>query len=147
MNDTTTPAERQRMAVDATMARLAGILMSADTEADVWPLIVGLRAVLTTPAWEALAESVGLCPVHAIDAAICADDGDPSCEAGRAAAPAIPTGTYHAECDRCGKVHEATYHHEGRFGEGHIFAVTCPEDGLTAWHTTEGLTDWNGGRA
>lgn len=46
------------------------------------------------------------------------------------------------DCDRCeGATHEAEYHHEGTFGEGAIFAVTCPEDGLTQFHTREGVTE------
>ncbi len=42
-------------------------------------------------------------------------------------------------CD-CGDEHEATYSHEGRFGEGPIFEVVCPKDNLSIFLTTEGLT-------
>lgn len=44
------------------------------------------------------------------------------------------------ECDGCGGTHEATYSHEGRFGEGPVYAVVCPADHLTTYVTTEGLT-------
>lgn len=44
-----------------------------------------------------------------------------------------------ATCDGCGQQHEAEYSHPGRFNEGPIFAVTCTEDGLTSYHTIEGL--------
>jgi hypothetical protein len=40
-------------------------------------------------------------------------------------------------CDECGKRHEATYSHEGRFNEGAIFAVVCDVDGLTDFYTSE----------
>lgn len=42
-------------------------------------------------------------------------------------------------CDGCGGVHEATYDHEGRWGEGPIYAVVCPWDGLTSYHTRDGV--------
>lgn len=47
--------------------------------------------------------------------------------------------THTAICDGCGNVHPAEYSHEGQFGEGPIFAVTCTVDYLTSYHTTEGL--------
>lgn len=46
------------------------------------------------------------------------------------------------ECDNpaCGtEYHEAEYHHEGRYGEGPIYVVTCPLDGLATFVTREGL--------
>lgn len=47
-----------------------------------------------------------------------------------------PAVRYSAECQQCGNRHEAEYSHEGRFGEGPIFAVIC-DDGLTDYYTTE----------
>lgn len=44
-----------------------------------------------------------------------------------------------AVCDRCHKTHEATYSHEGRFGEGPIYAVVCDDDDLTDYYTTEAV--------
>lgn len=43
------------------------------------------------------------------------------------------------QCETCGEMHEGEYHHEGTFGEGPIFAVTCGLDGLTDWFTLAGL--------
>ena len=43
------------------------------------------------------------------------------------------------DCDRCNAAHEAEPSHEGQWGEGPIWAVTCPVDGLTQWHTREGV--------
>jgi hypothetical protein len=40
-------------------------------------------------------------------------------------------------CFQCEARHEAEYSHEGRFGEGPIYAVVCTEDGLTDYYTTE----------
>lgn len=40
-------------------------------------------------------------------------------------------------CHECGEAHEATYSHDGRFGEGPIFAVVCTVDWLTSYYTTE----------
>lgn len=42
-------------------------------------------------------------------------------------------------CFECGQVHPATYSHEGRFGEGPIFAVVCDDDGLTAYYTLDAV--------
>lgn len=39
------------------------------------------------------------------------------------------------ECDGCEGVHEATYSHEGRFGEGAIYEVPCPKDGKSTMVT------------
>lgn len=39
-------------------------------------------------------------------------------------------------CDTCEKVHPAEYSHEGRFGQGAIYAVVC-DDGLTDYYTAE----------
>lgn len=39
------------------------------------------------------------------------------------------------QCNNCGKYHSATYDHDGRFGEGRIHAVVCPEDHLTDYYT------------
>jgi hypothetical protein len=39
-------------------------------------------------------------------------------------------------CDVCGRSHEAVYSHEGRFGEGPIYAVVCT-DGLTSYYTLD----------
>lgn len=41
------------------------------------------------------------------------------------------------DCERCDGQHDAEYSHEGRFGEGPIFAAICPTDDLTVWHTAE----------
>lgn len=43
------------------------------------------------------------------------------------------------ECDGCGGTHEATPHHWGVYGEGQVYIVTCPEDGLATFVTREGL--------
>lgn len=43
------------------------------------------------------------------------------------------------ECDGCQGVHPACFDHVGTFGEGDIFAVPCPVDGLTTFVTREGL--------
>lgn len=43
------------------------------------------------------------------------------------------------ECDGCGGHHQATYHHEGAHGEGPIYIVTCPDDHLATFVTTEAL--------
>lgn len=50
-----------------------------------------------------------------------------------------PAPAHTAYCDGCSQIHPAEYSHEGRFGEGAIFAVVCGVDGLTSYHTTEGL--------
>lgn len=55
-------------------------------------------------------------------------DGDPK------AAP-IEGGT--VECDTCGERHPATYHHDGQFGEGPVYEVTCTRDGLADYYLTE----------
>lgn len=39
-------------------------------------------------------------------------------------------------CDQCGARHVAEYSHEGRYGEGHIYAVVCDDD-LTDYYTEE----------
>jgi hypothetical protein len=49
----------------------------------------------------------------------------------------IPTG--HVTCDHCGERHQATYSHEGRFGEGALYAVVCTADGMTDYYTAERL--------
>ena len=49
-----------------------------------------------------------------------------------------PNGT--VECDECGERHVAEYSHEGRFGEGPIFAVVCTRDDLTDYYTAERVT-------
>ena len=40
-------------------------------------------------------------------------------------------------CDTCGAPHEATYSHEGQYGEGAIYAVVCTQDWLTDYYTSE----------
>lgn len=40
-------------------------------------------------------------------------------------------------CDRCGETHPAYPSHEGRYGEGQIYAVVCEADGLTDYYTGE----------
>ena len=35
---------------------------------------------------------------------------------------------YRVICDYCGNRHAAEYSHEGKFGEGRIYAVVCPEE-------------------
>jgi hypothetical protein len=47
-----------------------------------------------------------------------------------------PAGT--VICDECGDRHVAEYSHEGRFGEGAIYAVVCGD--LTDYYTTERVT-------
>lgn len=47
----------------------------------------------------------------------------------------IENGT--VECDTCGGRHPATYHHEGQFGEGAVYEVTCTVDGLADYYLTE----------
>ena len=42
-----------------------------------------------------------------------------------------------AQCLECGDWHEAEYSHEGRFGEGPIYAVVCTVDYLTSYYTGE----------
>jgi hypothetical protein len=41
------------------------------------------------------------------------------------------------QCDTCGERHEGSYSHEGRFGEGAIFEIVCPTDGLSDFYTRE----------
>ena len=48
---------------------------------------------------------------------------------------ASATGT--VRCDNCGAVHVAEYSHEGRFGQGAIYAVVCPVDYMTDYYTAE----------
>lgn len=43
-------------------------------------------------------------------------------------------------CHHCDQLHEATYHHEGQFGEGPIYVVVCTADDLHDFYTTEVLT-------
>jgi hypothetical protein len=38
---------------------------------------------------------------------------------------------------RCGGVHAAWHSHEGAYGEGPIYAATCPLDGLADYFTLE----------
>jgi hypothetical protein len=42
-------------------------------------------------------------------------------------------------CETCEQQHVATYSHEGRFGEGPIFEVVCPVDGLSDFYTSLAL--------
>lgn len=39
-------------------------------------------------------------------------------------------------CENCGNDHVAEYSHEGRYGEGPIYAVVCDADNLTDYYTT-----------
>lgn len=41
------------------------------------------------------------------------------------------------QCDHCPDVHEASYSHDGTYGEGPIYAAACTADGLTDYHTLE----------
>ena len=41
------------------------------------------------------------------------------------------------QCFECGAWHEAEYSHDGRFGEGPIYAVTCTDGLLTSYYTSE----------
>ncbi len=41
------------------------------------------------------------------------------------------------QCQECDKYHPMYYSHEGRFGEGPIFAVVCDVDDLTSYYTSE----------
>jgi hypothetical protein len=50
----------------------------------------------------------------------------------------------HVGCHYCGGRHVAEYHHEGRYGEGHIYAVVCTDPvanrlGVIDYYTTEAL--------
>lgn len=40
-------------------------------------------------------------------------------------------------CQSCGEPHPAEYSHEGRYGEGPIYAVVCTVDWLTDYYTSE----------
>lgn len=51
------------------------------------------------------------------------------------------SATLIGECDGCGGAHPATYSHEGQFGEGPIYEVPCPEDGLSTMVTQAGLVE------
>jgi hypothetical protein len=42
-------------------------------------------------------------------------------------------------CDGCQGTHPASYSHEGSYGEGAVYEVPCPIDGLSTFVTTEGL--------
>jgi hypothetical protein len=44
-------------------------------------------------------------------------------------------------CHYCGERHPAEYDHEGRYGEGPIYAVVCPTDrlGVIDYYTKEAL--------
>jgi hypothetical protein len=54
---------------------------------------------------------------------------------------AVLTGSRWASpCYDCNGRHEACYSHPGRYGEGPIFAVVCPDDGLTSYYTLEVVT-------
>jgi len=53
--------------------------------------------------------------------------------------PAVAEQKRQAVCDECGQLHEATYSHEGQWGEGPIYAVVCTQDWLTSYYTAEGL--------
>jgi hypothetical protein len=46
---------------------------------------------------------------------------------------------YRALCEGCGEYHPAEYHHDGQWGEGPIYAATCPVDGLTDFLTWQGV--------
>lgn len=50
-----------------------------------------------------------------------------------------PVTTGRIVCDQCGQEHDATFSHEGTFGEGPIYAVVCTVDHLTDYYTTERL--------
>jgi hypothetical protein len=41
------------------------------------------------------------------------------------------------QCDACGRPHPAEFSHQGRFGEGPIYAVVCTRDYLTDYYTGE----------
>lgn len=45
-------------------------------------------------------------------------------------------GRVRCDVGACPLTHEACYSHEGRFGEGPVYAVVCT-DGLTTWYTLE----------
>lgn len=50
------------------------------------------------------------------------------------------TGELYITCDYCGERHVAEYSHEGRFGEGPIYAVVCFATdfvGFTDYYTGE----------
>lgn len=51
--------------------------------------------------------------------------------------PRVKQETGRIQCDRCPDIHPAHYSHEGRFGEGPIYAVVCTADGLTDYWTSE----------
>lgn len=43
------------------------------------------------------------------------------------------------DCDGCNDTHAATYSHDSTHGQGPIFAVICPVDDLTSYHTVAGV--------
>jgi hypothetical protein len=49
------------------------------------------------------------------------------------------TPEFVADCDGCGGKHPAEPSHEGHYGEGQIYAVVCPEDLMTQYHTRDGI--------
>lgn len=53
---------------------------------------------------------------------------------------AAPAASGAVVCDSCGATHEATYSHEGSYGEGAIYAVVCPADYLTDYYRAERVT-------
>lgn len=46
-----------------------------------------------------------------------------------------PAVAHEVTCHECGRTHPAEYSHEGRYGEGPIYAVVCDADHLTDYYT------------
>lgn len=49
------------------------------------------------------------------------------------------TPEFLGDCDGCGGRHPAEPSHDGQHGDGQIYAVVCPEDLMTQYHTREGI--------
>lgn len=45
--------------------------------------------------------------------------------------------TINVACFECHETHVGEYSHEGRYGEGPIYAVVCTRDHLTDYYTRE----------
>jgi len=53
--------------------------------------------------------------------------------------PTALTESFPIDCanENCGSVHTATFSHDGDYGQGRIYAATCPVDGLTDYYTDD----------
>lgn len=51
----------------------------------------------------------------------------------------VPDGA--VECDSCGQEHPAYYSHDSQWGDHKpVYAVHCPEEGVTDYYTAERFT-------